>query len=238
MFEYRPPMEPAPAFIGIVLAAGSGETMGGHKGLVAVRWGEATGELPLAIAHARAMLDGGAERVLIVARSDAARVLLRFRQRGLDILASNAEAEFGPAASVQSALRFLSMTEHPPCAYMITPVGLPPASGSIRKALLDALAASPATRAARASFDGTRGYPILVRDEALLAFLSGNAPSVGELSPAELPNLGAVLQALDAACVDVPVVDPRAVTDLDTPAQVEAWYHTPVRFFSNDDDAG
>ena len=39
--------------------------------------------------------------------------------QGLDILASNAEAEFGPAASVQSALRFLSMTEHPPCAYMI-----------------------------------------------------------------------------------------------------------------------
>lgn len=228
----------APPFIGIVLAAGSGDTMGGHKGLVAVRWGEATGELPLAIAHARAMLDGGAERVLIVARSDAARVLLRFAQRGLDILASNLEAEFGPAASVQTALRFLSLTELGPCAYMITPVGLPPASGSIRQALLDALSKSPETRAVRATFEGKRGYPILVRDDALLAFLSGTAPSVGELSPAELPNLSAVLTALDAACVDVPVVDPRAVTDLDTPEQVEGWYHTPVRFFSRDDDGG
>ncbi|MFO0611991.1 MAG: NTP transferase domain-containing protein [Polyangiaceae bacterium] len=229
-------MEPAPAFIGIVLAAGSGDTMGGHKGLVAVRWGEGPGELPLAIAHARAMLDGGAERVLIVARSDAARVLLRFGQRGLDILASNLEADFGPAASVQSALRFLSLTAHGPCAYMITPVGLPPASGSIRQALLGAMAKSADVSAVRATFEGKRGYPILVRDTALEAFLTGAAPSVAELSPAELPPLDAVLSALDTNCVDVPVIDPRATTDLDTPEQVEAWYHTPVRFFSPDDD--
>lgn len=227
----------APTFIGIVLAAGSGESMGGHKGLVAVRWGEGPGELPLAIAHARAMLDGGAERVLIVARSEAARVLSRFKQRGLDILAYNMEAEFGPAASVQTALRFLALTEHGPCAYMITPVGLPALSGSIRQALLDALAKDPSCNAVRATFEGKHGYPILVRDTALEAFLSGAAPTISEVSPAELPQLGAVLSALDASCVDVPVVDPRATTDLDTPAQVEAWYHTPVRFFSLDDDA-
>lgn len=227
----------APAFIGIVLAAGPGETMGGHKGLVAVRWGEGPGELPLAIAHARAMLDGGAERVLIIARSDAARVLSRFRQRGVDILVSNGEPEFGPAVSVQAALRFLSLTAHEPCAYMITPVGLPPSSGSIRQALLGALAGSSDVSAARATFEGKRGYPILVRDAALESFLSGTAPSVAELSPAELPPLEVVLSALDTNCVDVPVVDARATTDLDTPEQVEAWYHAPVRFFSLDDDA-
>lgn len=208
--------------------------MGGHKGLVAVRWGEGPGELPLAIAHARAMLDGGAERVLIIARSDAARVLSRFRQRGVDILVSNGELEFGPAVSVQAALHFLSLTAHGPCAYMITPVGLPPCSGSIRQALLDAVARE-GVNAARATFEGKRGYPILVRDTALESFLSGAAPSVTELSPAELPPLDAVLSALDTNCVDVPVVDARAVTDLDTPAQVEAWYHAPVRFFSLDD---
>jgi len=56
------------AITGIILAAGEGERMGGPKALLAVRWGEGPGELPLAIAHARSMLDGGVKRVVVVTR--------------------------------------------------------------------------------------------------------------------------------------------------------------------------
>src|SRR5262245_18071724 len=62
--------------------------MGGPKALLAVRWGDGTGELPLAIAHARSMLEGGAERVIVVTTPAVAREIARFAQRGLDIIAT------------------------------------------------------------------------------------------------------------------------------------------------------
>jgi CTP:molybdopterin cytidylyltransferase MocA len=203
--------------------------MGGPKALLAVRWGEGPGELPLAIAHARAMLDGGAERVVVVTRASVARELSRFAQRGLDIVVSTAEASLGPSGSIRFALEFLAsrgleLSSLP--LVLLTPVDLPPASASIRSALLGALLGRDASSdvvAARPTFEGRRGHPVVCDAEALAPFVDG-AP----------PTLRDVLAALGARVVDVPVNDPRAVTDLDTPEDVLAWYKHAPRFFEAD----
>ncbi len=218
------------SFLGIVLAAGVGKRMGGPKALLAVRWGEGPGELPLAIAHARSLLDGGAERVVIVTRAAVARELSRFAQRGLDIIVSTAEDELGPAGSIRFALGYLEamgLGEDALPPVLITPVDLPPASSETRSALLSAMAARPSGSdvvAARPVHDGRRGHPVLCEASALSAFRVEHPPTLRD-----------VLAALGPRCIEVPVVDPRAVTDLDTPQDVERWYKHPPRFFELDD---
>lgn len=215
-------------YVGLVLAAGAGKRMGGPKALLAVRWGEGPGELPLAIAHARSMLDGGAERVVIVTRADAARELNRFAQRGLDIVVSTAEEDLGPAGSIRHALDFLAASpseKSAPVLALVTPVDTPPASHGTRSALVAAVAAGAV--AARPTFEGKRGHPVLIRIDALAA-----------LPHVEPQSLREVLRNLGDACVDVAVDDARATVDLDAPADVVAWYKTEPRFFGDapDDD--
>lgn len=217
------------SWIGIVLAAGEGKRMGGPKALLAVRWGEGPGELPLAIAHARAMLDGGAERVVVVTRAAVARELSRFAQRGLDLIVSRAEEGLGPAGSIHFALQFLEAQglgeDHLPLL-LVTPVDLPPASAEIRSALLGAMAArAPGSDVvlARPSVDGRRGYPLVAESAALSAFRAPKPPVLRD-----------VLESLGARVLDVPVADPRAVTDLDTREDVQRWYKQAPRFFEPD----
>ena len=217
------------AVTGIILAAGEGERMGGPKALLAVRWGEGPGELPLAIAHARSMLDGGVKRVVVVTRGPSARALSRFRENGLEIIVSEAEGSLGPAGSLGVALRFVEGPEAPPPVprgavgplYLVTPVDTPPPTSAVRSALRDALTAHPSAAAARPVFEGRRGHPVLISGEALQPMKSEAPPTLRDL-----------LRDLGDACIDVTVTDPRATLDLDRPEDVEGWYKAPPRFFS------
>jgi CTP:molybdopterin cytidylyltransferase MocA len=213
---------PAVPFTTVVTAAGAGQRMGGPKALLAVRWGEGSGELPLAIAHAKAHLDGGAERIVVVARAEVARTLSRFAQRGLDIVVSSQAEALGPAGSIRCALTLLELD--PDAWVLIVPVDMPPISISIRRELLGAAARSPAPAAVRPVFEGKRGHPILVRRRHLEPFLDASPPSLRD-----------VLAALGDQVVDVAVDDRRAITDFATPADVQEFYGRPARFFIEDE---
>lgn len=209
----------------IVTAAGLGERLGGPKALLAIRWGEGTGELPLAIAHARAHLDGGAERVVLVVRAEVARALAGFAQQGIDIVVSNQPDALGPAGSIRSALELLELDGD--AWVLVTPVDMPPASADIRRELFAAAAASGPPAAVRPSFEGRRGHPVLVRRRFLEPLVRGEAATLRD-----------VLHALGDQVRDVVVRDRRAVVDLDTPADVQAFWGRPARFFSAADSSG
>lgn len=209
-------------YVAVVLAAGRGDRMGGPKALLAIRWGDGPGELPLAIAHARAHLDAGAERVIVVTRAEVARVLSRFAQRGLDIVVSTERDDFGPAGSIQCALELVS---DPDAWVMVVPVDMPPVSAAIRRELAARVLESPALAAVRPVYEGKRGHPVLIRQSALASVARTDPPT----------SLRDVLKTLGGGVADVAVEDRRAVVDLDTPADVEAFYGHPARFFLEDE---
>lgn len=209
-------------YIAIVTAAGRGQRMGGPKALLAVRWGDNTGELPLAIAHAKTHLDGGAERVILVTKAEVAGVLAPFAQRGLDIVISSEPHEVGPAGSIRHALKMLG--NHGDWL-MIEPVDMPPSSAAIRKELLAGASRTPTPDAVRPVYQGRRGHPVLVRRSAL-------TPMLDEQSP---PKLRDLLHALGDKVIDVDVPDVRAVTGFDVPEDVERFYGETARFFQEDE---
>lgn len=211
-------------YVAVIAGAGLGERMGGPKALLAVRWGDNSGELPLAIAHARAHLEGGAERVVLVTLAEVARVLNRFAQPGLDIVVSTAAADLGPAGTIRTALQLLDLADD--AWLMIEPVDMPASSGAIRRELSKAASRTPAPSAVRPLFDGKRGYPVLIRRDAL-----------GDLLSAEPPSLTEVVARLDeqGKVADVAVEDKRAITDFDLPEDVLAFYGEAARFFGEDE---
>jgi molybdenum cofactor cytidylyltransferase len=216
--------EAAVPYVAVIAAAGMGERMGGPKALLAIRWGDNSGELPLAIAHARAHLEGGAARVVLVTRAEVARVLSRFAQPGLDIVVSTARADLGPAGSIRTALELCNLSDD--AWLMIEPVDMPASSGAIRRELLSAAARVPAPSAVRPLFEGKRGHPVLVQRKALGDFLSDNPPPLRDVLH-RLESVGEV--------VDVAVEDKRAITDFDVPEDVAAFYGESARFFEEDE---
>ena len=222
------------SYVPIVTAAGRGERMGCPKALLAVRWGEGTGELPLAIAHARAHLDHGVPRVVVVLRPEVARLLAVFAQRGLDLVLSNAPDEDGPAGSIRSGVALLDADDDAPHAerdpwLLIEPVDTPPTSLAVRRELLSATTREPA--AVRPVFEGKRGHPVLIRRRYLEPLLDGTMSSLREL----LRHLEATPPSGTSGVLDVPVGDVRAVTGFDVPSDVAAFYGHAPRFFVEDD---
>ncbi len=211
-------------YVAVIAGAGVGERMGGPKALLAVRWGDNSGELPLAIAHARAHLEGGAGRVVLVTRAEVARVLSRFAQPGLDIVVSTAAADLGPAGTIRTALELLDLPDD--AWLMIEPVDMPASSGAIRRELAKGALSTPAPSAVRPLFDGKLGYPVLVQRNVL-----------GDLLGAQPPSLSEVLTRLAAEgrVADVVVEDKRAITDFDLPEDVLAFYGEAARFFEEDE---
>jgi len=234
------PTGPSIPYVAVVAAAGTGERMGGPKALLAIRWGEGTGELPLAIAHARAHLDGGAERVVVVVRAEVARTLSRFAQRGLEIAVSSAAPELGPAGSIHHALKLLAQGRTSTAGgwLMIEPVDMPPSSAAIRRELLAGAARSPAPAAVRPVYQGKRGHPVLVQRRYLDPMLAASPPPLRDV----LHGLGDyVADSAEPAgtrspgVLDVDVIDKRAITTFEVPADVAAFYGHTERFFEEDE---
>jgi nicotine blue oxidoreductase len=216
-------------YTAIITAAGNGERMGGPKALLAIRWGEGPGELPLAIAHARAHLDWGAARVVLVVRTKIARVLSGFAQQHLDLVVSTKDDTEGPCGSIRTGLELVEA--EPDAWFLIEPVDMPPASLAIVRELLRGAAMTPTPAAVRPAFEGRRGHPVLVRRRFLDRLATGEFDSLRQL----LEALSLEAEKGGPVVVTVEVPDIRAVTTFDTPAQLEAWYGRPTKFFVEDD---
>jgi molybdenum cofactor cytidylyltransferase len=206
----------------VVLAAGAGKRLGGPKALLA--WPSAKGaERPLAIAHAEERLAAESGRVLVVTRKAMMTSLLGYVQPGIDLLASDAADDLGPAGSLAFAVPRLGEVD----MVVITPVDTPPAKADTVARLVAALEADPARLAARPVCRGRAGHPVALRP----AGLSRYAAASGPLAPSAPPPLRDHLQALGAACVAVDVTDPTVLLDLNTPSDVMGTLGSLPRFF-------
>ncbi len=204
----------------VILAAGAGKRLGGPKALLV--WpGPKGDERPLAIAHAEERLAAESGRVLVVTRRETMRPLLPFVRPGIDLLASDAADELGPAGSLAFAVPRLGDAE----LVVVTPVDTPPARAETVARLLAALAADPALLAARPVAHGRTGHPVVLRRDALASYAKAGVPI------AEPPPLRDHLRALGPACGAVDVADPGVLIDLDTPADVMGALRALPRFF-------
>jgi molybdenum cofactor cytidylyltransferase len=199
----------------IVLAAGAGVRLGGPKALLVWPGPKGT-ERPLAIAHAEERLAAESGRVLVVTRKPVVKSLVGHVRPGLDLLASDAPDELGPAGSLAFAVPRLSDEE----IVIVTPVDTPPAKADTVARLLAALSADAALLAVRPVCRGRAGHPVALRRAGLARY--------GEPSP---PPLRDHLHALGAACGSVDVADPTVLIDLNTPADVMGTLRTLPRFF-------
>jgi molybdenum cofactor cytidylyltransferase len=199
----------------VLLAAGAGKRLGGPKALLC--WpGPRQKDVPLAIAHAEDRLAAESRRVLVVTRRAIVISLLGYVRPGIDLLASDAADELGPAGSLAFAAPRLDDED----TVVVTPVDTPPAKAETVAVLLAALAADPALLAARPVCHGRGGHPVVLRRAALDRYRQPNPPTLRDH-----------LQALGAACAGVPVADPTVLIDLDTPADVMGTLQALPRFF-------
>jgi len=199
----------------VILAAGAGKRLGGPKALLV--WPGPKGEeRPLAIAHAEERLAAESRHVLVVTRKPTMLALLRFVRPGVDLLASDAADDLGPAGSLAFAVPRLGDAE----IVIVTPVDTPPAKPETVARLVDALLASPELLAVRPVSHGRAGHPVALRRAALARY--------AEPAP---PPLRDHLHALGPACGAVDVADPTVLIDLDTPADVMGNLRILPRFF-------
>ncbi|APR87146.1 hypothetical protein A7982_12495 [Minicystis rosea] len=198
----------------IVLAAGTGKRLGGPKALLA--WPSAKGkEIPIAVAHAEARLVAECARVLVVTRKAMMKPLLGHVRPGLDLLASDAPDEQGPAGSLAFAVPRLLDAE----IVIVTPVDTPPAKAETVQKLLAQLEANPALLAARPVYKGRAGHPVALRRAALERYAAPDPPPLRDH-----------LRALGDAVGDVEVSDTTVLIDLNTPADVMGLLRTLPRF--------
>lgn len=199
--------------ISIVLAAGDGKRLGGPKALLA--WPSPSGkDRPLSIAHAEERLAAESAEVLIVTRKAVIPALLGYVRPGVHLLSSDAAPDLGPAGSLAFAVSRLP----PADLILVTPVDTQPARAETVRAMLDKLAADPALLAARPSYHGRGGHPVVLRRAALDAYSAG-APTLRD----HLASLG------DRVAV-VEVSDPTIVLDLNTPSDVMGVLRALPRF--------
>jgi molybdenum cofactor cytidylyltransferase len=199
--------------ITIVLAAGDGKRLGGPKALLA--WPSPSGkDRPLSIAHAEERLAADSAEVLIVVRKTMIPALLGHVRPGIHLLSSDAAADLGPAGSLAFAVSRLPEGD----PIVITPVDTQPARAETVRALIDRLTADPQLLAARPSYHGRGGHPVVLRRAALDAYKTG------------APTLRDHLSALGDRVAVVEVSDPTIVLDLNTPADVMGVLRALPRF--------
>jgi molybdenum cofactor cytidylyltransferase len=192
--------------VGIVLAAGAGERMGGSKALLLL------GGVPLVRAHVDRMIEAGCDRVVVVTRPDAAQKLGDIARVTMVAAATAEQAE-----SLQLATKKIG--KRGDARVLVTPVDAPPVAVATIRALFDALdhgseVATPHTKAEKG------GHPVACRATVLTAAYGGK----------EAPTLRDVLAKHEPGRARVEVDDPRVGVDLDTPEDVVALTGEPPRF--------
>ncbi|MGE0359530.1 MAG: NTP transferase domain-containing protein [Vicinamibacterales bacterium] len=190
---------------GIVLAAGRSARMGRPK--AALRLGP---DGPTFAAAAVAALHGGGiDRVVVVAGAhpEAVREALSGVE-GVEVV----EHPDWPSGQLSSLLAGLAAVDTPDVAAVaVTLVDVP----LVRPATVAALVAAWRTSRApvvRPAIGERHGHPVIF-DRAAFAALRAAPPEVGAK---------AVIAAFRAAVVDLPVDDPGALRDVDTPAEYDA----------------
>lgn len=182
--------------IGIVLAAGRGRRIGGPKGLLVCRG------VPLALAHARRMLEAGASEVIVASTPEVADTITwPARVRAVVSRAPD------PAGSLAIALRATTTADS---AIAITPVDVLPASVTTFALLYEELQ-DPHVLAATPVQDDRGGHPALVDRRALEAYA---------WSP-PFPTLHETLKKLGDRRVRVTVSDRAVTSDIDTARDAE-----------------
>lgn len=206
----------APPQVGIILAAGKGERLGGPKALLAWPSGAGQPPRPLAIAHAEALLAAGCGRALIVARSQVVKALLSHVRPGIDLVASTAAEALGPAGSLGVAAGRLGGA----AIAVVTPVDAAPARAATVGQLLSRLTSGePAPLAVRPRHNGRGGHPVALRAEALERYLEPNPPPLRDH-----------LRALGNRVADEDVPDASVLVDLDKAIDVLRATGAPPRF--------
>jgi CTP:molybdopterin cytidylyltransferase MocA len=199
--------------LSIVLAAGDGKRLGGPKALLA--WPSPSGkDRPLSIAHAEERLAAESAEVLIVTRKTMIPALLGYVRPGIHLLSSDAAADLGPAGSLAFAVSRLPEGD----MIVVTPVDTQPARAETVRAMVTRLVDDPLLLAARPSYHGRGGHPVVLRRAALDVYKTGAPPLRDHLA-----SLG------DSVAV-VEVSDPTIVLDLNTPADVMGVLRALPRF--------
>jgi molybdenum cofactor cytidylyltransferase len=187
--------------LGVVLAAGAGERMGGPKALLVVE-GELLGRL-----HARRLREAGCVEVVFVTRAE---LVERFANDAVVVVSRAPD----PAGSLAVGLGALAA--HGGDVLVITPVDAWPARVETIARLVDAVRTG--AEAATPRFAGRGGHPVVLRASALSTYAASPRP------------LRDVLAALGDGRVRVEVDDPAVATDLDTPADLMAAAGAGPRF--------
>jgi molybdenum cofactor cytidylyltransferase len=190
--------EPAKAeIVGVVLAAGDGERMGGSKALLLV-----AGE-PLAALHARRLREAGCRRVVVAVRPNVSHKV--GSPEGARVVVSSAP---DPAGSLAVAVRDGDIGSD--AIVLVTPVDAAPVQQATLRTLIASLVGG--VDAATPSHDGRSGHPVACRGHVLERYRREEAP----------PPLRDVIRALGDRRARIEVDDPFVLVDLDTPDDVVA----------------
>lgn len=197
--------------LGVVLAGGAGSRMGGPKALLRIDGA------PLAVHHARRLLEAGCLRVLVVVPPEACEAL----SKAFVSLAEPERIELvpaittSPAESLEAAFLFLERlstaelgAEH--TLLVVTPVDLLPAETATIRSLVTAIQESRGALDAATPKLGERGgHPVVARLRVL------------RTSPAHGPTpLRDRLAALGSRRVRIAVNDPNVIGDFDVPGDL------------------
>ncbi|HNS97812.1 MAG TPA: nucleotidyltransferase family protein [Polyangiaceae bacterium] len=191
----------------LILASGRGTRMGGPKALLPWTHGD---RIVAAHAHLAQQLGGQA---VVVARASVLRTI-RPSLPHVRMIPSSAPGCWGPAGSIMAAARAGALAHSP--WTLITPVDAVPVEQPTLQRLLDSR--SPRAQAVRPRFEGKGGHPVLVRTQIIMNVYLEQGPT----------PLRDVLRAL--VVVDVPMLDPRVIADLNTPEAYRAWTGREPRF--------
>lgn len=195
--------------VAVILAAGAGTRMGTPK--ARLPWLGA----PLAFAHARAALDAGCARAVIVVRADVAAQLGPGVPRGASIVISLEDDSHGPAGSIRAFVVNDGDAVPDDAWIAISPVDVHPDAWRALGAMFDAGADSTPCDAIRPRCDGRRGHPVLVRAARVRAHFGAESTPGAVLS--SLRNL---LASLGNRVIDIEVDLPAVTTDMDTPGDL------------------
>lgn len=194
--------------IGLILAAGRGERVGGPKLFLAHPFEGAL--VPLGRAHVERSFAAGARKVVVVVHPHDLEAAVAILPKATTIVASHEDERTGPAGSIVAAIASGSFDgDDDDDDVIVGPVDVPPPSVARLRALLGALEGHRAARP-------RRGHPIAIRASVLR-----------ERHRHEATPLREVLSDLGADCA---IVDLEGEPDLDTVDDVIAATGATPRF--------